>query len=61
MKSFDLNVFLFYFLTENSCRFAKYFEIEGSKTTHFGSFDCSATMANLQYKSDSKGKSSSCC
>jgi len=41
-------------------RYSKHFKIEGSKSVHYGSFDCSATMASQQYNSE-KDSNSDCC
>ena len=41
-------------------RYSKYFKIDGTTSVHFGSFDCSATMACQQYSSSS-GINSGCC
>jgi len=43
-------------------RFAPFFEVTGDTSTHFGAFDCSATMASEQYaQADVVGSTSSCC
>lgn len=41
-------------------RYGKHFKIEGNTSTHYGPFDCSATMAAQQYGKKSSDKSSCC-
>jgi len=41
-------------------RFGAYFEISGDTSTHFGAFDCSATMAADQYQ-PAAGDPAACC
>jgi arsenite methyltransferase len=42
-------------------RLAKHFTIVGNKTNHYGSFDCSATMAAQQYSTKKNEANSGCC
>lgn len=42
-------------------RYSKHFKIDGTTNVHFGSFDCSATMASQQYNNDGNNSNFGCC
>lgn len=44
-----------------STRFAAWFEVLGSRTTHFGVYPCGPTMAAAQYGSTAPGVGGACC
>ena len=41
-------------------RFAEHFTVWGDRSTHFGAFDCSATLATEQYASEGTATEGCC-
>ena len=58
LQKYDFYIYHIFY----SCvrRYGKHFKIEGNRSTHYGAFDCSATMAAQQYGEKSSDKSSCC-
>ena len=50
-----------FFTFEVCFRYKEHFKIMGTKTVHFGAFDCASTIAATQYNKTATAKDDGCC